>query len=200
MKRWLAHRLTRFSIVAGVVVALSLVLAVTALATGLPPFQQTNGLQTAAQKQAKIRQVEAQETAAANEPHAPKPPPVVTTPITSCPNPTVTSAINSALETGGFHEHIISNAIVAPNGGVPFAYSIYAGALAANWQQGIIIVMRMYHDPCAPNAQGGGITHYLTPYQRGSVTVTAIHGTTLTFTTANGGSGHFDVITGKYSR
>ncbi len=178
MKRRFTPRFGRWGIILGIVFAASMLLAITVWAAGGLPFQQDGGQQTAAQKQAKIHQVEAQETAAANLPHGPKPQ-AKTAPITSCPRGPVTSGISTALETGGFHEHIISNAIVAPNGGVPFVYAIYAGSLAANPQQGVIIVMRLDYDPCAASAQGTKITYYSTPSQQGAVTLTQLNGVTL---------------------
>ena len=65
-------------------------------------------------------------------------------------------------------------------------YAIYAGSLAANPQQGVIIVMRLDYDPCAASAQGTKITYYPTPSQQGAVTLTQLNGVTLKFTTATG--------------
>jgi hypothetical protein len=186
------------SAVSGVCGILAL-LAVTAWAAGAPPFQPNSPYQTAAQKQAQLQQMHAQETADANSPHGPKTGPARSTPITSCPSDPVTSSISTALETGALHEHIISNATVAPDGGVPFIYRVYAGSLVSNLQQGVIIVRRFDYDPCSPDAKGTTITYYPTPYQQGAVTLTQVNDATLTFTTESGGSGHFNVVTGKYS-
>lgn len=188
----------RWGLVAGAVVAASLLLSVTAWVTGVAPVL-LGGPQTAQQKQAKIQAVEAAETATAQATHLPKPPAAPAAPITSCARGPVTSGISTTLETGGFHEHIISNAIVAPNEGVPFTYDVYAGSLEANPQQGVIIVVRLDQDPCAASAQGTKINYYDTPHQQGAATLTQLSGVTLAFKTAAGSAGHFNVVTGQFS-
>ncbi len=134
MKRRFTLRFGRWGVILGIVFAASMLMAITVWAAGGLPFQQDSGPQTAAQKQAKIHQVEAQETAAAKTPHGSKPQAnqANTAPITSCPNPPWTTGILTTRDTGGFHDQITNSAIVAPNGGVPFYYVVYAGALRTN--------------------------------------------------------------------
>ena len=198
MKRRFTSKLGRWGIALGAVFSISIILAITAWASGAAPFHQDSGIQTAAQKQAQLQQIHAQATAAAQSPHAPKQT-SASTPVTSCPRGPVTSGISAALETGGLHEHIISNAIVAPNKGKPFTYIVYAGSLETNSKQGVIIVMRLDYDPCSLGAQGTTITYYPTLFQQGAVTLTQLSGVILTFKTATGTSGHFDVSSGHYS-
>ncbi len=198
MKRRFTSKVGRWGIALGAVFCISFILAVTAWASGTAPFHQDSGIQTAAQKQAQLRQIQKQATAAARSPHAPKQT-SASTPATSCPREPATSGISATLATGGFHEHIISNAIVAPNKGKPFTYIVYAGSLATNAKQGVIIVMRLDYDPCSPGAQGTIFTYYPTPFQQGAVTLTQLSGVILTFKTATGTSGHFDVSAGQYA-
>ena len=198
--RRVARRLGRWGIILSAICGISIILVVTAWAAGAPPFQPGNSSQTVAQKQAQLQQIHAQETASAKSPHGPKAGlPVTSSHSASCPNSPVTSGISTTLDAGGLHEHIISNATVAPDGGVPFAYIVFAGSLAANPQQGVIIVRRLDHDPCSPDAKGLTTTYYPTQSQQGAVTLTQLDGVVLTFTTAGGGSGHFNVVTDQYS-
>ena len=195
-----ARRFGRWGIVLSVICGISIILVITARAAGAPPFQPSNSLQTAAQKQAQLQQIHAQETASAKSPHAPKTGlPVTSSSATSCPRGPMTSGISTALESGGLHEHIISNATVAPDGGMPFSYVVLAGSLASNSQQGVIIVRRLDYDPCSPNAKGLTTTYYPTPSQQGAVTLTQLNGVVLTFKTAAGGSGQFNAVTGQYT-
>jgi hypothetical protein len=199
MRRHFALQLPRWGIALGVGLGLSLLLAITVWATGQPSLP--SPYQTAAQKQAQMQQIQAQETAAARLPHAPKPTPGPTnTPVMSCPNGPVQSRIDTVLDATGIHEQIDSIAHVAPNMGTPFFYVVYAGALSSNPQQGVLIVVRLDQDPCAPTALGGKMTYYPTLYhQQGALTLTQVSDSTVTFTTASGGSGHFDVVTGQYT-
>jgi hypothetical protein len=181
----------RWIIVPASVLGASLLLAVTVWAAGPGSVQQT-----ATSKQGQMSQMAAQATAAAQSWHAPKSSSSAPA-VPTCPRGPVQSGIFTG-DTGGFHEQIVNDASVAPNGGTPFAYVIYAGALRTTPQQGMLIVVRLDQDPCAPNAAGTKVTYYLTPYQRGALTVTQVRGTTLTFTAAAGGVGHFDVVNGHY--
>jgi hypothetical protein len=167
------------------IVSVALVMTVLAASKGAP----------GAAKQAKLHQIAAQATAAANSWHAPKHP---ATPPASCPVQGVQSNINVDVLPGD-PDHITNVATIAPAPGRPFVYQVYAGSAAGNAQQGILIVMRRDMDPCAPTAQGSTFTRFATPYQRGAVTLTAISGDTVSFTTAAGGSGHFNYITGQFS-
>lgn len=179
-------------LVSAIVLGASLLLAVTAWASG-----PASGQQTASGKQAQMSQMAAQATAAVKSWHAPKHASGAPS-VASCPRGPGQSSIFTG-DTGGFHEQIVNGAFVAPNGGTPFEYVVYAGALRATPQQGVLIVVRLDQDPCAPSAAGTKITYYLTPYQRGALTVTQVSGTTLTFTAAAGGVGHFDVVNGHYT-
>lgn len=178
----------------------SVALAVTALAASAGAPSTTLGTS----KQARLQQqMNAQATANANSWHAPKHPD--STPITSCPVQGLQSNINVDVLPGD-PDHITNVALIAPATGRPFVYRVYAGSAADNTQQGILIVIRSAADPCAPNAPGTTFNRADTPYQRGAVTLTAISGDTVAFTTAGGigtnaarTSGHFNVVTGQFS-
>jgi hypothetical protein len=174
--------------------ALALAGATTAVLV-ITAYAATRGNPPATSKQAKLHQIAAQATAAANSWHGPKHP---ATPPASCPVQGVQSNINVDVLPGD-PDHITNVATIAPAPGRPFVYQVYAGSAAGNAQQGILIVMRRDMDPCAPTAQGSTFTRFATPYQRGAVTLTAISGDTVSFTTAAGGSGHFNYITGQFS-
>jgi len=170
----------------------SIAMAVTALAASTGRLDPTPG----ASKQAKLQQINAQATADAKSWRAPKPAHPLPT-VGSCPM-NVQSNINVDVLPGD-PDHITNVAMVAPTSGQPFVYTIYAGSAADNAQQGILVVIRMDHDPCAPGAQGNLVTRFATPYQHGAVTLTAISGDTVAFTTAVGSTGHFNFVRGQFS-
>lgn len=181
------------------VALVTIALTVTALAASAG----TSGTTPGASKQAKLQQINAQATTDANSWHAPKHPNL--TPITSCPVQGVQSTINVDVLPGD-PDHITNVATIAPTTGQPYIYQIYAGSTANNARQGLLIVIRNAADPCAPNAPSSTFNRFDTPYQRGSVTLTAISGDTVAFTTsggtgpaAAGTSGHFNFITGQFS-
>lgn len=181
----------RWIIATALVGLVSIALAVTALAASTGTPNTTPG----ASKLAKLQQINAQATADANSWHAPKHP--IPAP-SSCPVQGVQSNINVDVLPGD-PDHITNVATVAPAAGRPFVYQIYAGSAANNAQQGILIVLRSDLDPCARDAKGTTFTRFDTPYQRGAVTLTAISGVTVAFTTAAGSTGHFNFISGRFS-
>jgi hypothetical protein len=155
--------------------------------------------QSSAQKLAKLHQVDAQATADANSWRAPKV--KSSAPMTgpaSCPRSSPATGIYYG-DTGGFHDYITDYAVSAPTASQPFEYVVFAGAYAANPQQGVLIVTRLNVDPCASNAVGTQIKYYSTPTQQGAVTLTQVAGTEVTYTTAGGGSGgQFDFVSGLF--
>jgi hypothetical protein len=190
------HRFGRsprqWTLAAILVVLVTVALAVTAFAAGIG----TSGTTPGSSKQAKLQQINAQATADANSWHAPKHP--NSTPITSCPVQGLQNNINVDVLPGD-PDHITNVATIAPTTGQPYIYQIYAGSTANNAQQGLLIVIRNAADPCASKAPASTFNRFDTPYLRGSVTLTAISGDMVAFTTAAGTSGHFNFITGQFS-
>ncbi len=133
---------------------------------------------------------------------APKTPPtqgMATSRPTSCPRDTPEPTGIYAGDNGGFHEQITNYAVIAPTPTRLIIYLLYAGAYKANPQQGLIIEAQLNSDTCASSAPGFQSAYYRTPTQQGAVTLTKIVGDTVTFTTASGGSGTFDFVSGQYS-
>lgn len=155
--------------------------------------------QSAAQKLAKLHQIDAQATADADSWRAPKV--KSSAPMTgpaSCPRSSLATGIYYG-DTGGFHDYITDEAVSAPTVGQAFEYVIFAGAYASNPQQGILIVTRLTADPCASKTNTTQITYYSTPAQTGAVTLTQITGDSVTFTTAAGAGGQFNFVSGQFS-
>lgn len=157
---------------------------------------------TLTQKQALLATVAAQETAAANGPHAPKHPQTETPPAT-CPMPTPQPGIYvPSLPNQGYPDANVDNSTATIPADQPrYEYYILAGDRKSNPRQGLIIVQRMASDPCANPTPDGSVTYYDTPYQQGHVQLTAVVGDSVTFTTANGGGAihRFDFVTGQFS-
>lgn len=84
-----------------------------------------------------------------------------------------------------------------PSQGHPFSYLIIAGSLKNNAQQGVLVVISQPQDPCAQGPQGQFHT-YDSPFQQGALTLTQINGKVVSFTTAAGGTGQFDYLTGQF--
>ena len=118
---------------------------------------------------------------------------------TSCPRDTPQPTGIYSGDSGGFHEQITNYAVIAPTPTRLTIYVLYAGAYRATPQQGLIIVTQLNSDPCASSAPGTQIAYYRTPTQQGAVTLAKIVGDTVTFTTASGGSGTFNFVSGQYS-
>jgi hypothetical protein len=175
-------------------VGISLIFAVTVWAAHAQP---TSTGQSAAEKLAKLHQVDAQQTAAAESWHAPKRTPTAAPTVASCPRYSLPTGIYYG-DTGGFHEYITNSAVIAPSNNQPFEYIIYAGAYAADPQQGLLIVMRLDGDTCANGITGTQINFHATPMRQGKVTLTQVSGAVVRFTTANGGSGQFDCASGQF--
>jgi hypothetical protein len=117
-------------------------------------------------------------------------------PPTSCPIGSVPNHIT--LPDGTIHQSITNVAIIGPTASVPYEYIIYAGALAATPQQGIMVVMRTPEDPCK-NPTGASYGLYRTPYQKGPLTITKINATSVSFSIADGGTGQFNFVTNQFS-
>jgi hypothetical protein len=157
-------------------------------------------------KQAILQQMAAQATAAAKGPRAAKQPnqAPIQAPIqapghlASCPQPLAQPGLFIG-DTGGFHERIVNGAVIAPTSARPFEYILYAGALRANPQQGMVIVLRLVQDPCAPGAGSTQVRYFKTPFQQGAVTLTSLQGDTVGFTSASGSSGRFNYVTGQFA-
>ncbi len=118
---------------------------------------------------------------------------------TACPRDTPQPTGIYSGDNGGFHELITNYAVIAPTPTRLIIYVLYAGAYKATPQQGLIIVTQLNSDPCASSAPGFQSAYYRTPTQQGAVTLTKIVGDTVTFTTAGGGSGTFNFVSGQYS-
>lgn len=117
-------------------------------------------------------------------------------PPTSCP---IGSAPNHiTLPDGTIHQDITNVAIIGATASVPYMYIIWAGALASNPQQGIMVVMSTPEDPCK-NPTGASYGTYQTPYQKGALTITKINATSVSFSIADGGTGQFNFVTSQFS-
>lgn len=168
-------------------------------ATALAASGSNGGLGvTAAQKQAFLSQVQAARATAATLPRAPKPSGTNARPPASC-STTVQTGIGP-FRGGPFHggNSMTTVAWVVSSQGVP--YVIYAGALDEDPQQGVLVVLRLNRDPCAA-ATGGSDTYqrtYNDPSRQGALTLTAIDGDRVIFTSANGSTGAFNYVTGQY--
>jgi hypothetical protein len=149
-------------------------------------------------KQAILQQIAAQATAAAKGPRAAKYANQAAGYSASCPQPLAQPGLFTG-DTGGFHERIVNGAVIAPTSARPFEYILYAGALRANLQQGMVIVLRLDRDPCAPGAAPTQVRYFKTPFQQGALTLTSLQGDTVGFTMASGSSGRFNYLTGQFT-
>lgn len=106
-------------------------------------------------------------------------------------------APNNPLAAGA--EHLINHAVLAPPGD-RYTYSVYAGALSDDGDQGLLIVFRTLRDPCTDKL---GVDFYqhnlLTPQRRGGATITAIDGQAISFAYAQGGGARLDVETERFT-
>jgi len=180
-----------FSVVAGVVLA---VLAISIAFASANEGKPTSGNIPA--KQAELQWVAAQQTAAAQEPHAPKDP--SRTVAASCPQ-TIIPGIFRAGEESDYimHTNTLNNVAVA-NSSLGAPYTLWAGALQSNPQQGVILVQLVRIDPCATPGENP-INPYLMPTQAGAITMNSINGDSVTFQTANGTTGTFDFVTNQFA-
>lgn len=78
-------------------------------------------------------------------------------------------------------------------------YAVSSGSLADNRQQGVIVVTHFASDPCSPNGTGTTVTQYTMPASHGAITLTAIRGEVLEFSTSDGTTGQFDLVTKQFS-
>ncbi len=149
-------------------------------------------------KEQRLAQYATQQALAHNHIAATKGPEVPT--AASCPDPTFSQpGISYNFNPDFSIEHTINVANVEPLKNAPaYKYIVYAGYQATNAQQGMIIVMRMDVDPCLKTSKGSVFHTYLTPYQRGGVTLTALNGEVVTFTTSGGASGSFNFVMGQF--
>lgn len=138
------------------------------------------------------------DAAALRQPHAPKV--RGTAPqLGSCPRAAARTGLYTG-DNGGFQAAIANEAIIAPTSSQPFEYIVFAGSPTPNAPGGLLIVVRLDADPCAPAAAGTQVRYFTTPGQLGSARLIAIAGTLLSFTNARGGSGHFDCVSGAFTR
>lgn len=78
-------------------------------------------------------------------------------------------------------------------------YRIWAGALRDDLTQGVLVVLREAIDPCLAALTGvPEMQTYTTPFKAGSVTITAVEGDSVLFTTAEGVPGRFEYETGRF--
>jgi len=148
--------------------------------------QQMAAQRALAQKEGSKKHITAQERAKA----------AVTLPA-SCPAGPMQTYIVS-FPDGTIQQRIVNSAEVAPAQGRPYVYSIYAGSLMQNAQQGVLVVIRQVLDPCA-NKNGTQYITYLTPQQQGAITITQINGDDIVYRSAAGQTGQFDFVTGQFS-
>ncbi len=96
-------------------------------------------------------------------------------------------------------ERLVNRAVLDPPGGL-YLYSVYAGALINDGDQGLLIVFRSLRDPCTDTL---GVDFYqhnlLTPQRRGSATIVALDGPTLTLVYAQGGGERLDIETEQFT-
>jgi hypothetical protein len=117
----------------------------------------------------------------------------------SCPMVTQSSIGPGDGELGVATANIVTNAAtIAPSASDPLEYVIYAGASRDKPQQGVLVVFSQPGDPCAHSGPTS-LNTYDTPYQRGALTITAIHVGSVSFSIADGGNGQFNYVTGKFS-
>lgn len=166
--------------------AFGLMVAATAFATG----SSFSG-QIGPQKAIVLTQVANHNKEAANGHHAAKYP---ISRSLSCPY-TPQTGIFPYHEGDGFHENLINVAWAMSSQGVP--YAIYAGALKNDPQQGVIFVLQFQKDPCATTG-GAAEKVFTTPFHQGALKLVKIVGDTIAFTIANGGTGRFNYVTGKF--
>lgn len=131
---------------------------------------------------------------------------------TSCPEVPVPTRISPADTTvAGFHGYLTNVATLHTRemqytaiGGAPRPYGPGADPSNLNPNQGVILVLRSFLDPCAPGRplapgnesnRGSPVVSYPTPLADGVVTLDSIHGTRVDYHTSAGTTGSFDVIT-----
>ena len=167
--------------------------------TAVPPRDHTSSAAQAtlqAERQAfEAAQRDQQATAQARPPVEKRP----GTPVTSCPRQLPPdSAIGPAGQAvPGLRARLTSHATVIVQQEL---YYLNSGARSDNPQQGLIHVYHPLRDPCAQPNQRAETGVYPTPEERGAVTLTAVRGALVEFTTADGATGTFNVVTKEFSR
>ncbi len=184
--------------VRNLVIAL-LVVVVASLAVTGTILAASNAGSSSLTKAQRLAQVATQQAVAAHQPHGAKIVGANTPDPTSCPvtfsQPGISTLFNPDFPT----EHTINVAAVPQIGSAPYVYLVFAGWQTSNAQQGMIIVEREATDPCKSDPSSANvITTFLTPYQRGGVTLTTLNGAVVSFTTNGGASGRFNFVTGQF--
>jgi hypothetical protein len=110
-------------------------------------------------------------------------------------------------------QHMV-NVAVALLPGADDPFQIYAGALGADATQGAVVVVRSENDPCADGARAAKnpalqqtydrLYHHVQWYQSashdGALAITQVQGTIVTYRAADGVTGHFNFLSGQFSR
>ncbi len=81
----------------------------------------------------------------------------------------------------------------------PDEYALSSGALRDNARQGVIVVTHFAADPCAAGSAATTVGRYMMPVMHGAITLTAIRGASVDFTTSDGTSGHFNLVTKQFN-
>jgi hypothetical protein len=137
-------------------------------------------------------------------------PPVTVVHKTAVPQPYITSCPQPPPQPGvvreAFPDHdptyAFPSVAIGVSGGQ--GYYIFAGYVRSKPTQGVISVQPISLDPCkdfvshieTPSSQASAaIPVWYTPSQDGVITLTAVSGDTVSYTTADGTAGHFDFVT-----
>jgi hypothetical protein len=197
-----------FSAVAALVgVVLLAVLAYTALAVGITPAgaaavpQATHPPAVAtniAEHHAFEATLEARERAGAAIAPTPDPRNRPTVPA-SCPRKVPAQSLISLpqVQDPGARDLRIStqaDVVVGPD-----EYALSSGGRKDNPQQGAIVVTQFASNPCVPSSPRTTVGEYAMPTAHGAITLTAVHGELVDFTTADGTTGHFNLVTKQFS-
>ncbi len=78
-------------------------------------------------------------------------------------------------------------------------YALSSGALRDNALQGVIVVTHFASNPCAAGSAPTTVTQYTMPAGHGMITLTAVHGESVDFTTSDGTVGHFNLVTKQFN-
>lgn len=154
-------------------------------------------------KAAAFTQVAAEQETAQAGYHAPKPTGAPPSPA-SCPYHGATGIyVSQTPVQTPFHKDGAFYSTAGAFSSVGDYYMIYAGATRSDPQQGVLYVEVSDRDPCADSptraAQYSGLKGpFLSPFRQGALTLTQIVGDTVDFTTADGGSGSFNYVSGTY--
>ncbi len=131
-------------------------------------------------------------------PQIPPPPALAALPH-SCPSPVAVQSHLVTPERGvegvKLAQHLSTASVVA--GGE--SYVLDSGSLLSNPHQGVILVLHYFTDPCVHQGQPPERGVYAVPGQHGAMTLTGILGSAVTFRSADGTMGQFDVVAKQFT-